>query len=242
MRATLEETLGLLVAHLHLFTLLSLTVWLPTHVFLNYLEFFGPAEPLRALRVGLMIQVVLDPLVVSATVMALARVKQGLPLDYWSVLSDGGRAWSRLFLLRLVVTTVVVLPAAAAALARPGRGAAAAAAVLLVVAVVTVMFLVRFAVADAVVVLEGRTVFNCWSRAAALTAGQRGTILGTAALLFGLVSSVALLATMAFRAAPELNHFVVRVLFDCALSVSQSLFTIALFLFYWRVVRAETAA
>jgi hypothetical protein len=33
---------------------------------------------------------------------------------------------------------------------------------------------------------------------------------------------------------PGANHFVVRVLFDCALSVGQSLFTIALFLFYWR--------
>jgi hypothetical protein len=33
---------------------------------------------------------------------------------------------------------------------------------------------------------------------------------------------------------PELNHFVVRVLLDCLVAVSQSLFTIALFLFYWR--------
>jgi hypothetical protein len=36
------------------------------------------------------------------------------------------------------------------------------------------------------------------------------------------------------RAVPGANHFVVRVLFDCALAVGQSLFTIALFLFYWR--------
>jgi hypothetical protein len=39
---------------------------------------------------------------------------------------------------------------------------------------------------------------------------------------------------LAFRAAPELNHFVVRVLVDCALSVAQSAFPIVLFLFYWR--------
>src|SRR5262249_13819618 len=38
----------------------------------------------------------------------------------------------------------------------------------------------------------------------------------------------------AFRAVPGANHFVARVLFDCVLAVSQSLFTIALFLFYWR--------
>jgi hypothetical protein len=39
---------------------------------------------------------------------------------------------------------------------------------------------------------------------------------------------------LALRAAPELNHFVFRVLVDCALSVGQSAFPIALFLFYWR--------
>ena len=238
MRSTLGETVGLLGAHLHLFTLISLTVWFPTHVFLNYLEFFGEAEPIRALRVGLMVQVALDPLVVSASIMALARIKQGLPLDFWSVLSDGARAWSRLFLLRLAIITVVVLPAAAAAFMRPGAGGALAGVGVLLLVAATVAFLLRFAVADSVVVLEGRTVFTCWSRAAELTAGQRGQILATAAMLFAVVSSVAILAMLTFRASPALNHFVVRVLFDCALSVSQTLFTIALFLFYWRAAQA----
>ena len=44
MRAVLGETFRLLGRHLHLFTLLSLTVWLPTHILLNYLEFFDPGE------------------------------------------------------------------------------------------------------------------------------------------------------------------------------------------------------
>jgi len=59
---------------------------------------------------------------------------------------------------------------------------------------------------------------------------------GLALLYFEIVSSVALVVGLgsAFRAAPELNHFVVRVLVDCALSVVQSAFPIALFLFYWR--------
>ena len=43
-RAVLGETFRLLGRHLHLFTLISLTVWLPTHVLLNYLEFFEPGE------------------------------------------------------------------------------------------------------------------------------------------------------------------------------------------------------
>lgn len=235
MRATLEETLRLLAGQLHLFTLLSLTVWLPTHVFLNYLEFFAreEASPVRSLHVGLLVQMVFDPLVVSAALVALARIKQGLPVAYWPVLGEGARAWSRLLFVRLIVTTAVLLPAAAgSALARSGRGGLAAGALLLVL--LTVMLLVRFAVVDSVVVLEGRTVLTCWRRAAELTSGRRWTVLWTAALLFGLVSSVAVLAALAFKAAPELNHFVVRVLFDCMLSVGQSLFTIALFLIYWR--------
>jgi len=48
------------------------------------------------------------------------------------------------------------------------------------------------------------------------------------------VLSVAMLTAQLVRAVPELNHFVVRVLLDCLVAVSQSLFTIALFLFYWR--------
>ena len=38
----------------------------------------------------------------------------------------------------------------------------------------------------------------------------------------------------ALRTVPGANHFVVRVLVDCMLAVAQSLFTVALFLFYWR--------
>jgi hypothetical protein len=39
--------------------------------------------------------------------------------------------------------------------------------------------------------------------------------------------------------APALNHFVARVLVDCVLAVSQSVFTVAFFLIYWQ---ARTAA
>lgn len=239
MRATLEETFRLLVAHLHLFTLLSLTVWFPVHVFLNYMEFFGGAPPDvgRAFRVGLMVQIALDPLAVSAMLMALARIKQGLPLDYWSVLADGARGWGRLFLLRLAIFTVLMLPAVVAKLLEGGARGAVAGVLLLAVTAATVVFLVRFAVAESVVVLEGRTVLNCWSRAADLTAGWRRRIAATVVVVFGLIASVAVLATLAVQAAPALNHFVVRTLFDCALSVSQSLITIALFLIYWRAAQ-----
>ena len=42
--ALLGETFRLLATHLNLFTLLSLTVWLPGHVLRNYFEFFEPED------------------------------------------------------------------------------------------------------------------------------------------------------------------------------------------------------
>jgi hypothetical protein len=85
-----------------------------------------------------------------------------------------------------------------------------------------------------VVVLDGATVVTAWRPAARLTAGQRWPILGATVVLFVGIFSAAMLAALLFKAAPALNHFVLRVMVDCALAVGQSVFTIVLFLFYWR--------
>jgi hypothetical protein len=100
--------------------------------------------------------------------------------------------------------------------------------------IVILVLLVRFALVDSVVVLGGASPLGAWRRAAAVTAGQRWPILGVAGLLFVLIFGLAVIGGQTFRSVPGANHFVARVLFDCVLAVSQSLFTIALFLFYWR--------
>lgn len=232
----LGETARLLAAHLNLFTLISLTVWLPGHVARNYLEFFArETSPVPGLRLVLVIQLVFDPLIVAATLSALGRIKQALPIGYRVVMAEGLGAWGRLFVVRLIINTALALPAVGALLIGPaGRAALGAGALLSGLAVVIVVLLVRYAVVDAVVVLGGANALNAWPRAAALTAGQRRQILGTAVTLFVGILAFAMLAAQAFRVAPALNHFVVRVMVDCALAVSQSLFTIAFFLFYWR--------
>ncbi|MGH7385646.1 MAG: hypothetical protein ACREKG_10725 [Candidatus Rokuibacteriota bacterium] len=234
----LGETFRLLVTHLHLFTLISLTVWLPTHVLLNYLEFFAPGQDSagRALRIVLTAQVVLDPFVVSALLSALARIKQGVPVGYWQALAEGFRAWPRLMLVRFVVIWVLLLPSLGwLALYQAGAAVRLLGGLALIgLTVLILVLLVRFALVDSAVVLGGASPFNAWRRAAQLTAGQRWSILWTVAVLFALVLGVAVMAGLAFRTVPGANHFVVRVLFDCILAVSQSLFTIALFLFYWR--------
>ena len=237
MWAVLGETLRLLAAHLHLFTLISLTVWLPGHVLRNYLEFFGPpaGAAMQSLRVVLAIQLIFDPLVVSATLHALNRIKQGLPVGYATAMGEGLAAWGRLFFVRFIINSAVALPALGGLAIDPsgGRGLFAG-IVLLTVAVLILAGLVRYAVVDSVVVLGGGTAVTAWRRAAQLTAGQRWPILWTATVLFVGIFTSAMLAAQVFKAAPELNHFVLRVMVDCALAVGQSVFTIALFLFYWR--------
>jgi len=236
-RALLAETFRLLATHLNLFTLISLTIWLPGHVLRNYFEFFEPEDGAsQSLRVMLAIQVVLDPLVVASTLVALGRIKAGLPVGYVVAMTQGLVAWGRLLVVRFVINLGVALPALGAVFAAPAGGFPAVAIGILLIglAVITAILLVRFAVADSVVVLEGANAITVWRRAAALTAGRRWTMFWTLLLLFGAVLSFAMFTAQLVRAVPELNHFVVRVLLDCLVAVSQSLFTIALFLFYWR--------
>jgi len=236
-RALLGETLRLLAAHLNLFTLISLTVWLPGHVLRNYFEFFEPEDGAgQSLRAMLAIQVVFDPLVVAGTLVALVRIKSGLPVGYAVAMTQGLAAWGRLLVVRFVINFAVAVPALGALFAAPARGfpAVAMGTLLIGLAVVTAILLVRFAVADSVVVLEGANAVTVWRRAAALTAGRRWAMFLTLLLLFVVVLSFAMFTAQLVRAVPELNHFVVRVLLDCLVAVSQSLFTIALFLFYWR--------
>jgi hypothetical protein len=235
--ALLGETLRLLAGHLHLLTLISLTVWLPGHVLRAYLEFFGPPESaaIQSLRVVLTFQLVFDPLVVSATLSALHRIKQASPVDYAIAMGEGMTAWGRLFFVRLIVNSAVALPALGGLAIDPsGPGGLLAGLGLLILAVLILACLVRYAVVDAVVVLDRATALTAWRAAARLTAGQRWPILGVAAVLLVGIFGAAMLAALLFKVAPALNHFILRVLVDCALAVGQSVFTIALFLFYWR--------
>jgi hypothetical protein len=232
----LGETFRLLAANLHLFTLLVLTVWLPGHVALNYLEFFGPASDpsFQSLRVAFFLQAVFDPLVVAAVLSALARIKVGLPVSYGEALTEGLRAWPRLVLVRFVIYVSLAIPIALGLAIGRGGSAGILRGLGLIFGVLATVILVRVAVVDAVTVLENGTVRTVWGRATIITRGQRGAIFGALLLVFSTLGAAVLTVSLVLRAAPDLNHFVVRVLVDCVLSVLQTAFPIALFLFYWR--------
>lgn len=221
-RDLLRETLRLFAAHLHLFTLIALTVWLPGHVVINYLDFFAGGPPgsaeaaARGIRVFLVVEAVFGPLVVAATLAALVRIKRGEPATYGQVLADGLAAWPRIFIARLVQGAIVLV--GLVALVVPG-----------------LILLVRVSFVDALVVLDGTPLGPALRVSNALTAGRRAAIFWTGGALFvGVFSVATILSVLAGTAA----HFVAQVLADCAIAVTQTVFTIALFLFYWEARHA----
>jgi hypothetical protein len=224
-RDILEETFRLLARHLELFTLIALTVWLPGHLVINYIDFFAASKDTadaaaRSFRVGLMVEAIFGPLVVAATLSALARIKRGEPASYPQAMVDGLIAWPRIFIARLVVSVVVL--AGLVALVVPG-----------------VMILVRLAFVDAFVVLDATRLGPALRASNALTAGRRLAIFWTTGFLFAVVFSLAIALSALAGAA---NHFVVQVLTDCVIAVTQTVFTIALFLFYREARYAAVAA
>ncbi len=221
-RDLIRETLRLFAAHLHLFTMIALTVWLPGHVVINYLDFFTGGSPgsteaaARGIRVFLVVEAVFGPLVGAATLAALARIKRGEPASYGLALADGLAAWPRLFIARLVQGAIVLV--GLVALIVPG-----------------LILLVRVSFVDALVVLDGAPLGAALRLSNALTAGRRAAIFWTGgALLVGVFSIATILSVLAGAA----EHFVAQVLADCAIAVTQSVFTIALFLFYWEARHA----
>ena len=214
-RDILEETFRLLARNLELFTLIALTVWLPGHLVINYLDFFAASKDTadaaaRGFRVGLMVEGIFGPLVVAATLAALARIKRGEPATYAQVLVAGLVAWPRLFLARLVVSALLL--AGLVALVVPG-----------------LIVLVRLSFVDALVVVEGAPLGAALRASHALTAGRRLAIFWTTGFLFAVVFSLAMSLS---ALAGAVHHFVVQVLIDCVIAVTQTVFTIALFLFY----------
>jgi len=220
-RDILEETFRLLARHFDLFTMIALTVWLPGHLVINYLDFFATSKgaadaAARSFRVAILLEGVFGPLVVAATLAALLTIKQGQPPRYLAAMRWAIILWPRLFLARLVVSVAVL--AGLVALVVPGA-----------------ILLVRLAFVDALVALDGVPLGQALRISNTLTAGRRRGIFWTGGFLFAAVFSMAA-ALSALAGLAE--HFVVQVLADCLIAVTQTVFTIAMFLFYWEARQA----
>ena len=174
-RDILEETFRLLARHFDLFTMIALTVWLPGHLVINYLDFFATSKgaadaAARSFRVAILLEGVFGPLVVAATLAALLTIKQGQPPRYLAAMRWAIILWPRLFLARLVVSVAVL--AGLVALVVPGA-----------------ILLVRLAFVDALVALDGVPLGQALRISNTLTAGRRRGIFWTGGFLFAAVFS-----------------------------------------------------
>jgi hypothetical protein len=242
-RALLGETFRLLAAHLNLFTLISLSVWLPGHVVLSYLQFFSPGEDaaIRWAFTLLTLQIVFDPIVVSAITVALAALEQQLPAGFGESLWRGLLRWRNVLPIRFTIYSAVLAVGAGTLYVNrlDAGGRLLGGIVVFGVGIAAVAVFVRCAVVEQVAVLEATGPLRAWRRAAQVTRGMRWRILGVLAVLSAVVLSFATVLLYVTHTVFALDHFVSRVLINSAISVVQSVFTIALFLFYWR---ARTAA
>ena len=100
-----------------------------------------------------------------------------------------------------------------------------------------VILALRFALIDAIVVLEGVDGASARNLSVKLTRGKRWNILGTMILTFiGLIVAIFLVSFILYLLlglAGQDENFVVAVICECVNNILLSLFTIVLFLFYW---------
>lgn len=100
-----------------------------------------------------------------------------------------------------------------------------------------VVLALRFALIDAIVVLEGVEGVSARNLSVQLTRGKRWSILGTMILTFiGLIVAISLVSFILYLPlglAGQDENFVVAVICECVNNILLSLLTIVLFLFYW---------
>lgn len=185
-------------------------MWLPGNVVINYLEHyvFGSDAIWKSAKL----------LYVGATLFALSRVTRDQTVTYVQAMAAGLRVWPRLFVARIAASLLVLL--GLVALVIPGF-----------------VLLVRYALLDSVVVLEGATATLALKRSATLTAGMRWQIFGAGGvfLLTFFVFSLILYVLVELAG----GNIFVSIAVDCVLNVAFGLITIVLFLFYLEARRNE---
>jgi hypothetical protein len=230
----IREATGLLTANLVLFSAIVLTVWLPGSILLVYLRLYVFPETsggdefrllTQEIRVSNAIDLAFGPLYVGAILYAANRLKQGLPTTYSESMSYAARRSFKLLGTR--IGTGLIVLAGLIALIIPG-----------------IVLALRYALIDAVVVLEGVEGTTARNLSAKFTQGKRWQILGTIILTF-LGAGIAIFITSFVLYLPlsvvgKNENFVVAVIAECISNILLVLPIIVLFLFYWEAKNQQT--
>jgi hypothetical protein len=223
----IREAVGLFTTNLSLFSLIVLTVWLPGSILLVYLRLYvfpetTGGDELRIFaqeyRASNAIELAFGPLYVGAILYAASQLKKGLRPTYSESMAHAARRSFKLLGTRLGTGLIVLV--GLIALIIPG-----------------VVLALRFALIDAIVVLEGVEGASARNLSVQLTQGKRWNILGTMLLTFvGLAVAIFLVSFILYlplELAGQSENFVVAIICECVNNILLSLLTIVLFLFYW---------
>jgi len=228
MLAKFAEAIGLLCKNLFLFSSIILTVWLPGNVLGIYLAYYvyPEAQGLQSIWIKGCTEAIFGPIYIAAMIHALSKRKEGERPRYFDAMAVGFRNWGRLFVAQLLAGLLIGI--GFVALFVPG-----------------VILLVRYALLDEVVVLEGTGTDRARRRSTELTTGIRWQIFW-AGLLFSagflLISYLVYLPVdFLLERWPLLCTMATEVALDCVLDVTYAIIQIVMFLYYWQAVHQKPA-
>jgi hypothetical protein len=221
---TLGEAIIILRRRWLLFSAIILTVWFPGNLLADFLAYyvFPEGEITKQLRLAMWIEGIFGPIYIGAMVYALARLKQGQDVSYGEAMAVGFRNWGRLFAARFMAGLIIFL--GLVALIVPG-----------------ILFLIRYAFLECVVVLEGIDAGKARQRSTDLTKGRRAKIFGAATVFFVCFTGLGLVLYLPQAFAEQLNLIAYDVVMDCLMNIAYAVVQITMFLFYWEAKTNEPA-
>ena len=224
MPSKLSEAAGILGSNLWLFSRITLTVWLPGNLLVNYVAYHVPLTEEQALmapaRMTMWIEGIFGPIYIGATVYALSKLVSGQAVSYSEAIGVGFRKWGALFAARFVAGLIIM--AGIIAFIIPG-----------------VYLSLRYVVLDSAVILEGAGVSRARQRSAKLTQGRKLRIFGTAVVFYVGITLLSFLIYRPLSFFEQLNTMAAAVAIDCVLDVGFLLIPIAMFLYYWEARQQE---
>lgn len=225
MLAKFAEAAVLLARHFVLFASIVLTVWLPGNLLINYLDFYvlNEEDISRTFKLYGLIDSLLSPVAAAAVIASLSRIKLGRPAPYAEVMGVALRKWAPLFWARIVADILVFL--GFVALIVPG-----------------IMLLVRYALLDQAVVVEGADPGEARRRSTELTAGVRWEILAAAVLFFVPYFAAWFVAYLPLILIPIVDQLPLNVYIDCCMDIALLPIQIVMFLYYWEAAQQHATA
>jgi uncharacterized membrane protein len=221
MLAILSESFRLFATHFRLLAAIILSVALPGNLAMQFLAQGNSSGGMAGANPGAewsgFLWMIVAPISSAAVVYALSEITSGRPATYRESMAVGFRNWGRLFGATFIADLYIAL--GLIALIVPG-----------------LILLVRYALLDPVVVLEGQGITASRARSTALTAGRRWPIFWVLVVLLTPYILLGLGANAALGALGLGDSIIAGATASSLIEIAACLIQIAMFLFYREAV------